>query len=148
MFVASRTLGSGPLIHEDFRALFGADDWRALQDCAVLVCRDAPHMREDERPWEALNETLGRIAKAIALSPPDDDLALAVLADLAADDVRQRVFAHVRSRVAESPERALRAVTEQTARMVDRICPAQGFPFRSTLIVVSMLVADEIAMRA
>jgi len=136
--------GNSRLVHVNIRARFAADEWRALQDCVVLVCREPP-FGATQIDWRALDQSLGDLAKEVAIAPPPADLAFAILAELSADELRQRVFTHVRSMVAEKSEKALRDITTQTARMVDRVWPEQGFVFRSTMILVSMQVADEMS---
>ncbi len=36
-------------------------------------------------------------------------------------------------------------MTEEAARLVDRLCPDQAFPFRATMTLLSMQVADHFA---
>lgn len=126
----------------DFRHLFTDEDWRCLQSSVVLVCRDAAAGWSDAQGWEAIGRALAGLATAYSRSKVEGDLAQSVVATLAEPDVRGRRIADVRSAIARGSESELFALTERAGRLVDQFCPDQGYSFRVTLTLISMLIAD------
>ncbi|HKN27404.1 MAG TPA: hypothetical protein VJY34_05765 [Roseiarcus sp.] len=72
-------------------------------------------------------------------------MASAVLTSLADGERRGATTARARSILREHSEEAVHAMTEEAARLVDRLCPDQAFPFRATMTLLSMQVADHFA---
>jgi hypothetical protein len=124
----------------DFRALFNDADWASLRLCVVLVCRDAlTQARSTEQGWSRLAENLHALGGYAAEHNQGQDLALRVLADFADAAICRDTMARAKTVVATQPERRLTAITGRAASAVDRAAPDQGFQFRATLILASML---------
>jgi hypothetical protein len=129
--------------HQDFKSLFSDDDWRSLQASVVLVCRDAASGWADDRGWEAIGRALAGLAEEYSRSHQGSDLARTVVATLAEGDLRNQLITNVRTTLAKGSETDLFALTERAGRLVDRFCLEQGYGFRATLVLISMMVADQ-----
>jgi hypothetical protein len=131
----------------DFRALFDEAEWAALRVSVALVCRDATGQRLAEDGWAHLAGVLAHIGTHAAGLAGGKDLALRLLTDFGDQTSCRNAVAVAQALVAELPDPALRAMTEQAAALVDRAAPDQAFRFRATLILVSMLAGEAAGYR-